>query len=439
VSHFSQHVRSLLFCGLLLSGLVASACSGGASAAAAPVSNAARGAAAGRGGGSGAVPVVTAVVSRKDVPVDIEAIGNVEAFATISIRSQVTGTVTRIAFHEGDSVKKGDIIFAIDSRPYQAQLDQARANLTRDQALLAQAEAQLNRDAAQAEYSQVTAERNAALTAKGIVAKDTSDQSRAAADAVAATVKADRAAIASAQAQLVAQQAAVDDANVLLGYCVIRAPLSGRTGNLEIKPGSLVTANSTELTTIAQIAPAYVTFAVPALHLPAIKQQMNAAPLSVIATPQEGEDGTATGRLTFIDNLVDASTDTIRLKAEFSNTDGTLWPGQFARVDLRLTTIAGATVVPSEAVQTGQDGQFVFAVEPDFTVEQRPVTVGQRVGEETVIAKGLAPGDTVVTEGQLRLEPGARIQRPGEGGAPGNAGGRAGRGSGGRGAGGGRG
>jgi multidrug efflux system membrane fusion protein len=430
--HRRPRVDAFSVCfGLALS--ITSAACGTGSAASADAPRGGRG-----GGGGGGVPVVTAAVASKDVPVDIEAIGNVEAFASISIRSQVTGTITQIAFHEGDTVKKGDPIFTIDERPYQAQLEQARANLTRDEALLAQAEAQLNRDAAQAEYSQTTAERSAALTAKGILSKDTSDQSRAASDAIRATVAADRASIASARAQLAAQQAAVDNAVVQLGYCVIRAPISGRTGNLAVKTGSLVTANSTELTTLAQVSPVNVTFAVPALHLAAIKSEMTKAPLQVVATPQDGESGTATGRLTFIDNLVDTSTDTIRLKAQFDNADGTLWPGQFARVDLRLTTLVGATVVPSEAVQTGQDGQFVFAVKPDNTVEQRSVSLGQRVGDDVVVDKGLKPGETVVTEGQLRLEPGSRIQAPGAGGGA-EGRGRGGRGAGGRGAGGGRG
>ena len=202
-----------------------------------------------------------------------------------------------------------------------------------------------------------------------------------------------------------------------------------------MKAGSLVTANTIEMTTIAQIAPTYVAFSVPALHLPDIKQQMTVAPLDVEASPQTGDNKRVSGRLSFIDNQVDVSTDTIRLKAEFQNSDGTLWPGQFARVNLRLTTLPGATVVPSEAIQTGQDGQFVFAVKPDFTVEQRTVTLGQRVGDETVVTNGLSPGETVVTEGQLRLEPGARIQRPDSNGAGGGSGGGAGRGRGGRGSG----
>ena len=385
------------------------------------------------------MPVVTGSVSTRDVPVDINAIGNVEAFATISLRSQITGVVTQVLFREGDTVQKGQTIFTIDARPYQALLDQAQANLTRDEALLAQAEAQLNRDAAQAEYSQLTAERSAALTERGIVAKDATDQARASAEAVGATVKADRAAIGSARAQLAAQQAAVESARVQLGLTTIPAPLSGRTGNLGVKVGSLVTANTTELTTLAQVEPVNVTFSVPALHLVAIKTQMAKGPLWVTAMAQGADPLGTTGRLTFIDNLVDASTDTIKLKAQFDNADGALWPGEFARVNLQLTTLMGATVVPSEAVQTGQDGQFVFAVKPDLTVEQRPVTLAQRVGDDVVVTKGLQAGETVVTEGQLRLEPGTRIARPGDAPAGGNGRGAGRRGAAGRAAEGGRG
>jgi multidrug efflux system membrane fusion protein len=388
----------------------------------------------GRGGGgdAGGVPVVTAAVGRQDVPVDIAAIGNVEAFEAVSLRAQVTGTVTGVFFHEGDSVKKGDKVFEIDARPFQAQLEQARANLTRDQALLAQAEAQLARDSAQATYFQITAQRSEDLTERGIVAKDTAQQSRAASDAANATVNADKASIASAKAQLVAQQAVVDNARVQLEYTVVRAPIAGRTGNIPIKLGGLVTANTTELATIAVIEPVYVTFSVPALHLSAIEAEMRKAPLTVTATPQDSEDSPSTGRLSFIDNSVDASTDTIRLKAEFANADRGLWPGEFARVALRLKTLPGATVVPSQAVQTGQDGQFVFVVKPDATVEQRTIKAGQKVNQDIVIDSGLTPGETVVTEGQLRLEAGARVQPQGAADSGGAGRGRGGRGRGGR-------
>jgi multidrug efflux system membrane fusion protein len=390
----------------------------------------------GRGGrgrgadGGGAVPVVTATVAQKDVPVNIEAIGNVEAYSTISVRSQVTGILTDVLFREGDSVKKGQHLFTIDPRAIQAQLEQAQANLKRDEALLSQAEAQLARDAANAEFSQLTAERQTTLTQRGIISKDQAQQAVASADATAATVKADRASIESARAQIVAQQAAVNNARVALGYTIIRSPLDGRTGNLIVKAGNLVTANSSELMTIAQIQPVYVTFSVPAVHLPTIKQHMADERLAVTAVPQDAAAQPSTGRLTFVDNSVDSSTDTIKLKATFDNADRSLWPGGFSRVTLHLATLPQAMVLPGQAVQTGQDGQYVFVVKSDSTVEQRTITTGQRLNEEIVVEKGLKPGETVVTEGQLRLEPGTTVQT-GRGGD--ESGGRGGRGRGGRG------
>ena len=218
----------------------------------------------------------------------------------------------------------------------------------------------------------------------------------------------------------------MDNAKVALGYTVIRSPIDGRTGNLAVKTGNLVTANSTELMTIAQIQPVNVTFAVPATHLPTIKRAMTQHKLPVIATPQDADAQPATGELAFIDNSVDATTDTIKLKATFQNPDRHLWPGQFARVKLRVATLQQATIIPQQALQTGQDGQFVFVVKPDSTVEQRPVTAGQRVNDDVVIEKGLKPGETVVKEGQLRLEQGTRVQRSDSNGntAGGRSGGR---------------
>jgi multidrug efflux system membrane fusion protein len=386
----------------------------------------------GRGGGeSGPVPVTTAAVQQRDVPVEVAAIGNVEAFETVSVRSQVTGAVTEVLFHEGDFVKKGDHLFTIDPRPYQAMLEQARANLTRDEALLAQSQAQLARDQAQTNYLEQSSQRNAELAERGILSKDMLQQSQAQAAANMAAVKADQAAVESARAQIGAQQAAVDNAVVQLAYTVIRSPINGRTGNLTMKPGNLATANTTELTTIAQVEPVFVTFAVPATRLAAIRSHDTREAVPVTALPQDENTTPATGALAFVDNAVDTTTDTIKLKARFENTDHRLWPGQFARVTLRLSTLSNATVVSSEAVQTGQDGPFVFVVKPDATVEQRAVTIAQRVNDDVVIGQGLKPGETIVTEGQLRLEPGTRVQQPGaggeRGGQRGGGGGRGGR------------
>jgi multidrug efflux system membrane fusion protein len=390
----------------LAASMAASAC--GSNTSAAGPNTGARGG-RGRGADGGAAPVVTAKVSQRDVPVDIAAIGNIEAYAAISVRAQVTGQLTDVSFREGDFVSRGQQLFTLDRRPFEAALAQAEANLSRDKALLAQAEAQLSRDAASAEYQQLAAERQNQLKQRGIISRDQAEQAAAQADAIAAVVKADRANIESAKAQLVAQQAAVDNARVQLDYTVIHAPIDGRSGSFNVKVGGLVTANQTELTTIARVQPVYVTFTVPAVHLPTIKKHMADGTLAVTAVPQDADAQPASGTLTFVDNAVDVTTDTIKLKATLPNPDRRLWPGQFARVTLRLSTLNNATVVPSQAVQTGQDGQYVFVVKQDSTVEQRPITVAQRVGDDIVIDKGVKPGEVVVTEGQLRLEPGSRV------------------------------
>jgi multidrug efflux system membrane fusion protein len=356
------------------------------------------------------VPVVTTKVVERDVPVDLAAIGNVEAFTTISVRSQVTGQLQEVLFREGDFVKKGQPLFKIDRRPFEAVLQQADANMVRDRALLNQAEAQLARDGANAEYSQLSAERQAKLAKDGILSKDAAEQSRASSEATAATVKADRAAVESAKAQLVAQQAVVDNAKVSLSYTTISSPIDGRTGNLAVRNGNLVNQNNTELITIAQVEPIYVTFAVPSIQLASVRSRVGKDKIPVTVTPQDGAPQSIEGELAFIDNIVDASTDTIKLKGRFSNSDHRLWPGQFARVSLRVTTIQHALVVPGQAIQTGQDGQFVFVVKDDGTVDQQPVTIGQRVGEDVVVEKGLKSGQVIVTEGQLRLEAGTKVQ-----------------------------
>jgi len=364
----------------------------------------------GRGAGGAAQPVVTTKVTQQDVPVDIAGVGNVEAYTSVSVRSQVTGQLQEAFFKEGDVVKKGQKLFTIDPRPLEATLQQAQANLIRDQALLNQANAQLARDKANAAFLKASSDRQVELLSKGLVSKEAAEQARTAAEAAMETTKADAAAVESAKAQSTVQASVVENAKFQLGYTTIRSTIDGRTGNNTVKPGNLVTANSTELVTIAQLQPVYVTFSIPAVHLSTIKHRTAAAPMTVSATPQDGNAQAVDGHLTFVDNLIDSTTDTIKLKATFDNKDLRLWPGQFTRVSLRLNTLSQATVVPSQAVQVGQDGQFVFVVKADSTVEQRPITVTQRFGEIVVIGKGLTPGETIVTEGQLRLEQGTKVQ-----------------------------
>jgi membrane fusion protein, multidrug efflux system len=364
----------------------------------------------GKGGGGGAVPVVAAMVSKKDVPVEVQVVGSVEAYSTISVKAQVPGQLTNVFFQEGDYVKKDAKLFTIDPRPYQAQLSQAEANIQRSRALLAQAQANLSRDTAQQQYAQGLADRTQKLVQEGIVAKEQGDQLRSNADSLVQTVVADRAAIDSARAQVAADDANIANLRIQLGYTNITSPIDGRTGNLTVKAGNIVAANTLEMMTINQIEPIYVTFAVPEARLSEVKKYMNGGKLPVIVTPQDGSGTTEQGVLTFIDNSVDTSTGTIKLKGTFVNTDRGLWPGQFVNVTLRLTTQPGAITVPNAAVQNGQDGQFVYVVGQDRAVEARPVVTGARVGEDMVITKGLDAGETVVTEGQLRLQPGSRVQ-----------------------------
>jgi multidrug efflux system membrane fusion protein len=299
-------------------------------------------------------------------------------------------------------------------------LNQAVANTARDRAALGQAQANYAKDDAQARYADTQAKRYADLAKGGIISRDQAEQLRANADAVAQAVAADQAAIESAKAAIGAGQAAVDQIKVQLGYTTIRSPIDGRTGNLTVKLGNVVNANSMDLLTINQVEPIYVTFSVPEAQLNQIKGYMAQQKLLVHARPQQETGAEETGTLTFIDNAVDPTTGTIKLKGTFSNNDHKLWPGQFVRVTLQLTTQHNAVVIPNEAVQAGQNGQFVYVVKEDRTVEARPVTTAQRVDQDMVIQSGLEGGETVVTEGQLRLGPNSKVAvRDGRGGGRG--------------------
>jgi multidrug efflux system membrane fusion protein len=373
-----------------------------------------------RGDGGGPVPVLVATVSQKDVPINIEVIGNVEAYSTISVKSQIGGQLTVASFQEGDFVKKNDLLFTIDPRPYEVALSQAQANLARDTAALAQAQANLARDTANEKYAHDQAGRYQKLLEQGIVSKEQTDQMHSAADALSQTVAADKAAIDSTKAQIGASQAAVENAKVQMTYTAIRSPIDGRTGNLSVKQGNIVAPNTMELVSITQVQPIYVTFSVPESQLGDIKKYMGRGKLPVSAAPQDDTAQLEVGSLTFIDNAVDQTTGTIKLKGTFENKDNKLWPGEYVRVTLKLTTRPHAVVVPNQAVQTGQDGQFVYVVKPDRSVEMRPVVTGTRVDQELVVDQGLEAGETVVTEGQLRLTPNSHVQVPdGRGGGPG--------------------
>lgn len=369
------------------------------------------------------VPVLVAKVVQKDVPIDLQVIGNVEAYSTISVKAQVGGELTKMYFKEGDYVKSGESLYDIDPRPLQAQLNQAEAVLAQNMAQLRQAEANLARDIANQKYAQAQSERYEKLTAEGVISKEQNEQYRTNADAQAQAVGADRAAIESAKAAIAATKANIENVKVQLGYTSIRSPIEGRTGNVMVKQGNIVAPNTVDLVTINQVSPIYVTFSVPESQLQPIKRYMSNGKLPVMAAPQDDPGGMQTGELTFIDNSVDSTTGTIKLKGTFVNSDRKLWPGEFVRVTLRMTTKPHALVVPNQAVQTGQDGTFVYVVKEDKSVESRPVVTSARIDQELVIDSGLEAGETVVTEGQLRLAPGMKVMvREGRGGPGGPAG-----------------
>ncbi len=359
--------------------------------------------------GGGPVPVVTSTVTQKDVPIEVAVVGNVEAYATITIIPQVGGQLMEVPFKEGDLVKKGQKLFQIDPRPLQASLAQNKANLARDRALVGQAQANLARDIASQKYAQAEAERYGKLFEQGIVSREQGDQYRTNSDTLAQSVLADQAAIESSRAQISSDEAAIENATVQLSYTTIYSPIDGKTGNLAVKLGNVVSANGTSLIGITQLEPTYVTFAVPETNLSEIKRYMAGGRLQVVATTQDGENAKEVGELTFVDNNVDMTTGTIKLKGTFPNTDHKMWPGQYVNVVLRLTMRPHALVVPNQAVQSGQDGSFVYVVGEDRRVAARPVTVGPRAGQDLVIDKGLEQGETIVTEGQLRLAPGAQV------------------------------
>ncbi len=392
---------------------------------------------AGRGGrgGGGPVPVTTAVVQTKSIPVTIPSVGSAEALQTVQVRAQVTGQLSEVHFAEGQEVRKGQELFTIDARPFQAALSQAEAVLARDTATATNAQSQRAR--------------SEDLYKRQLISRDQYESQSATADAAQATLAADR--------------AAIETARLNLQYTHIVAPISGRTGTLGVHKGDLVRANdATPMVVINQLAPIYVTFSVPGRYLTDIRRYQSRKPLVVHASgqpalppgaqpppppvigslqtppagsaagqapatgaqPQQAYSGAAasaaasagitagiaeTGRVTFIDNSVDATTGTIKLKATFDNSDRALWPGQFLQVTLDLTTENNAIVVPAAAVQPSQAGQFIYVVKPDSTVEVRPVVILRQQGEQMVIAQGLTPGEVVVTEGQLRLTPGAKV------------------------------
>jgi multidrug efflux system membrane fusion protein len=329
------------------------------------------------------VPVTVAPAQARAVPYEISAIGTVTPIQTVAVRAQVTGTITRVAFAEGDEVRAGQLLFQLDARPFQASLDQAVANLARDHAQLVNARAEVSR------YQQ--------LVQNDLATQEQFDQFKANADAAQAAVNAD--------------SAAMETARLNLEYSTIRSPIAGRTGNLLLKVGNLVPANgTTPLVVINQIHPIAVSFAAPQRYLDDIQRFSAQQRLAVEIRPAEDTAVVLRGTLTFLNNQVDTTTGTIQLKATFDNADRRLWPGEFVAARLVLNVERDVVTVPAEAVMTGQSGTYVYVVDADRTARTQPVTLGRAVQDYVVIEKGLAAGQTVVTDGQLRLVPGARVE-----------------------------
>ena len=363
---------------LLAAATATAACSGGEAVSTTPPPG-------GRGGGAAAapaVPVATAPVVQTSVPLAVQAIGTVIAASTVTVRAQVTGELTSVHFIEGDEVTAGQVLVTIDQRPMAAALQQAQSAL--------------DRDIAQAANARSQAARYQDLMQRGISTHEQVDQIVANAAALEATVAADR--------------AAVENAKVQLQYATIRAPLTGKTGLLQIHPGNLVRAtDTTPIVTINKTTPVYVSFAVPESLLPELKRYMARGRLAVTALAPTDSGAPSHGLINFIDNAVDPTTGTIKVKGTFPNTDKKLWPGQYVNVEVTLSAESDAIVVPTLAVQTGQQGTYVFVIKADKTADLRPVVVERSNGEQSVIKSGLAPGEVVVTDGHLRLVPGSRV------------------------------
>jgi multidrug efflux system membrane fusion protein len=336
------------------------------------------------------IPVTVGTAARQDVPLEVRAIGHVEPYSIVALKARVGGEVTSVGFKDGQNVRKGDVLFQIDPRPYQATLGEKRAQLERDRAV--------------AKNFEEDSKRYADLVQKDYVTKEQYGATLSSAAAALATVKAD--------------EAAVENARLQLSYCTVTAPISARAGSVLVYPGNQVKGNDDKpLVVLNQVKPVYVSFSVPESSLAAIRQHARPGErLKVTAAASSGSGSSGnvaaaqTGELTFLDNAVDMTTGTIVLKATFPNENEVLWPGEYVDVLLTLATESGAVVVPTQAVQTGQSGQYVYVVRNDLTVESRPVKVNRTHGTLTVVSAGVEPGERVVTDGQLRLAPGSKVE-----------------------------
>jgi membrane fusion protein, multidrug efflux system len=369
----------------------------------------------------GPVAVRTVAATSSNVPLDITAIGNVEALSTVDIKARVAGLVTKVNFQEGQDVKAGDILFELDQQPFLDTIHENEANLARDTALAAQYRALVLKDEALLKSSQAQAERAVALQKEGINSREQTETVVSTADSNRATRDADQAAVVSAEAAIRADQAKIQNAKLQLSYTRIPAPIGGRAGAIQVKAGNLVKENDTTLVTILQTQPIYVAFSVPEQNLADVRRHDREHPLVVTAVT--GSGSTEQGKLKFIDSAVDITTGTIKLKAMFDNQRRQLWPGEFINVRTQLSVEPDRVIVPTQTVQTGPNGRYVWVMAADSTVSMRPVNVLRTWGDNSVVGSGLKAGEMVISEGQMRLAPGAKVQvlKPAEAHAEANA------------------
>jgi multidrug efflux system membrane fusion protein len=356
------------------------------------------------------VPVVVAKVSNRVMPVEITSVGNVEPISTVAIKAQVSGELLEVHFKEGDFVHKGQLLFTIDSRPYQGQVGTVQANIVKDEAQLKQAEANLARDTAQLEYAQAESKRYANLFERGLIAKENSEQVLSQANAMDGSVRADRAAIENVRGILEVDQHALTAAKLQLSYCSIYSPIDGRTGAVMLKTGNLIKPADVAIVVINQTSPIYVNFTVPQQYWPEIKKNMSQSVLHVAATAGQDTTHPKRGDVIFVDNAVDAATGTLHMKASFENSDNQFLPGMFVNVVLRLSEQPNAKVVPTQAITEGQNGTFVYVVKADNTVELRPVVSTRNNEGNAAIDSGLELNELVVVDGQARLTSKSKVQ-----------------------------
>ena len=372
-------------------------------------------------------PVQATVAVAQDVPTYLDAIGKTVAREVVSVQPQVSGRITKIHFTDGANVRKGDLLFTIDTRPFEANLKQAQANYSKDEALKRQAEANLAKEVAAAKWGETQVKRYRTLVEAGVVAREQYEEFKANQDSLNANVGAARAAVASANESLKVDAAAIDSAKVELSYCYIRAPIDGRAGQRLVDIGNVVspggtgnrnstegggsgsTANSNSLLVIERLDPIYADFTISQDKLTAVQEEMRSGSLKTEIRLPDSNGEMVAGQLTFLDNAVQNTTGTVNLRATIPNAGHRFWPGRFVNVRLVLSTIHQAVLIPATAPQMSAKGSFVYVIKADQTAEQRPVTLGQRQQDLIVIESGVQVGELVVTNGQVGVTPGGKV------------------------------